>query len=324
VEAERLTFKFLWEKKCIFCGQKTVKKNGKKRGRQSFQCITCKKQFFLKRTSKKATWIAKAYSDYSFGKQSLRQLQETYHVSIPTIRKYFESYVPYTGEIILVPEKALSVVFDVTFLTRTNGIVVFRAEGRTLYWREVATESRASVAYALDALDVITERRYASFTIDGKPGILQLLQERYPSVPIQLCYFHQKQIVTRYVTNNPKSACGRAVHYLMMGLTRITQEEFHQRLQSIKETYTAYLQERNERNQYTHRSLRSALRSLTRNLPFLFTFQQYPHLQIPTTTNTCDGSFAHWKQKVKLHRGLRKHRRTKMFNSFLSASQNFH
>ena len=39
---------------------------------------------------------------------------------------------------------------------------------------------------------------------------------------------------------------------------------------------------------------------------------------IPNTTNSCDGSFAHWKQKVKIHRGLRKDRRNKMINYLLN------
>jgi predicted ATPase len=64
--------------------------------------------------------------------------------------------------------------------------------------------------------------------------------------------------------------------------------------------------------------LRSTLRSLTTNAPYLYAWKRLPDLSIPTTTNSCDGSFAHWKAKVKIHRGLRKNRRAKMIKSLLA------
>ena len=57
---------------------------------------------------------------------------------------------------------------------------------------------------------------------------------------------------------------------------------------------------------YTHKRLLKCLFFFKNNLPWLFTFQDFPELHIPNTTNSCDGSFAHWKSKVKLHRGLSK------------------
>ena len=43
-------------------------------------------------------------------------------------------------------------------------------------------------------------------------------------------------------------------------------------------------------------------------------------LKIPKTTNSCDGSFAHWKGKIKLHRGLRRDRRNRMIETILAGS----
>jgi len=72
------------------------------------------------------------------------------------------------------------------------------------------------------------------------------------------------------------------------------------------------LQERNEKGQFKHRAIRSAIRSLTTNLPYLFTTKKHPELKIPNTTNSCDGSFGQWKYRVELHRGLKKYRRNKL------------
>ncbi|HEY4478754.1 MAG TPA: hypothetical protein VI981_00100, partial [Candidatus Paceibacterota bacterium] len=44
--------------------------------------------------------------------------------------------------------------------------------------------------------------------------------------------------------------------------------------------------------------VRGAYLSMERNLPYLFTYQKYPELNIPNTTNSLDGSFTHLKDKV--------------------------
>jgi len=149
---------------------------------------------------------------------------------------------------------------------------------------------------------------------------MRFFAARYPSIPIQLCQFHQAQIVRRYTTNNPKTACGRALKELMVHLTQTNEEVFTSLLETLHEIYSDFLKERNDQGQFKHRRLRSAFRSLKSNLPYLFAYKKYPELGIPNTTNTCDGSFAHWKQKVKIHRGLRKKRRNQMINYLLHQS----
>lgn len=159
-----------------------------------------------------------------------------------------------------------------------------------------------------------------SVAIDGRKGVIRLFETRYPTLPIQLCQFHQAQIIRRYTTNRPKTECGQALKCLMAMLTQVDHEKFSSMLFSLREQYEAFLKERNEQGQFMHRRLRSAFRSLKTNLPYLFTYKQFPHLDMPNTTNSCDGSFAHWKQKVKIHRGLRHRRRNKMIDYLLNKS----
>jgi hypothetical protein len=68
---------------------------------------------------------------------------------------------------------------------------------------------------------------------------------------------------------------------------------------------------------FTHRRLRSAYRSLMSNLPYLYTFERYPHLKIPHTTNTLEGTFGHMKDKVRVHRGLRLERKQRLIEQLL-------
>ena len=58
--------------------------------------------------------------------------------------------------------------------------------------------------------------------------------------------------------------------------------------------------------------------SLKNNLPYLFTYQDYPALQIPNTTNSLEGSFAQLKELVVIHRGLNKSLKRKMINEILA------
>ena len=93
----------------------------------------------------------------------------------------------------------------------------------------------------------------------------------------------------------------------------------------IKNDYADFLKERNEQGQFKHRKLRSAICSLTTNAPLLYTYKNHPKLNIPSTTNSCDGSFAHWttkcgkaNNKVKIHRGLKQKRKQKMIEFLLN------
>jgi hypothetical protein len=104
----------------------------------------------------------------------------------------------------------------------------------------------------------------------------------------------------------------------MRTLTTDDEASFRERVLALYEKYAAFLQEKNEQHQFKHRQLRSAFRSLKTNMPYLFTYKNFPDLNIPNTTNSCDGSFSHWKQKLKIHRGLKPHRRNNLINYLLN------
>ena len=195
--------------------------------------------------------------------------------------------------------------------------MVFRANGKNLYWQYIQSETLAELSRGLDQLK---ELGYVleSVTLDGRRGMIQLFEVRYPGLPIQLCQFHQAQIIRRYTTNNPKTACGAALKSLMGLLTYIDPQDFEERLNQLHKQYDSFLKEKNDEGRFKHRRLRSAFRSLKTNMPYLFTHQKHLMLNIPNTTNSCDGSFAHWKQRLKIHRGLNPERRNKMINFLLT------
>lgn len=239
------------------------------------------------------------------------------------MRKYFDDFFPVTGEIVA-PSRPVAVIFDATFFSRYDGVLVSRAERKNLLWKEIATE-RAE--YYTDMADDLAYAgfSFSAFVIDGRRGVRQGLMKKYPGIPIQQCQFHQILIVTRYLSTKPKLKAGKELRRITLTLTESDREIFEVKLKEWHTKWSEFLKEKSinhltGRLYFTHRRLRSAYRSLNSNIPWLFTYLEYPELNIPNTTNSCDGSFAHWKNKLRIHRGLRKQRRRKMMNYFLENS----
>lgn len=154
--------------------------------------------------------------------------------------------------------------------------------------------------------------------LDGRPGIRQLFFD----VPVQMCHFHQKQIITRYLTNDPKLEAGIELKKLVTLLCETNEIAFTSGLDAWLTKWSSFVRERTTdpatgRWHYTHKRLRSAYRSLRLNLAYLFTYQKYPELNIPNTTNSLDGCFAYLKELVRIHRGMKRSLKDKIITEIL-------
>lgn len=207
-------------------------------------------------------------------------------------------------------DNPVNLLIDATFFGREYGYLCFHDGKRIIYFREIKTESLAELDAGLDAL-ISAGYRFKSFTLDGKPGFIRRLKARFPTTPVQMCHFHQKAIIHRYITNNPKTSCGQALKDLMTRFGRQEPQEWIDALFALQEEYKAFLSEKNENGKYVHRRIRAAFRSLKTNLPYLFIYAEVPDAQIPKTTNRIEGLFSHLKEKIKLHRGLSENRKKK-------------
>jgi len=132
----------------------------------------------------------------------------------------------------------------------------------------------------------------------------------------------RKQIITRYLTNNPRLEAGIELKKITTTLCETNERDFTSALNVWYVTWSSFLKERitdpiTGRWHYTHKRLRSAYRSLRLNLPYLFTYQKYPDLNIPNTTNSLDGCFAYLKELVRVHRGSRRELKIKIIKEIL-------
>ena len=132
--------------------------------------------------------------------------------------------------------------------------------------------------------------------------------------------------VTKYLTRRPETLAGQELRSIMLQLPRSNEKEFTKLLADWKKEWNEFITDKTYVTgtkywYYTHKKVRGACLSLERNLPYLFTYQKYPELKIPNTTNSLDGSFSHLKDKIKIHHGLRRDRRYKMIQEILGGEE---
>jgi hypothetical protein len=260
------------------------------------------------------------WKQYVFSKQTLRELHAECGYSKKQLARLFEAQT--------LPEKVhrprpVRLVADATFFgmkeTRLWGVVVFRDfhERENLWWTFVDDETTAAYYEGRAHLESLGYS-FLSATCDGLPGLLSVFKD----IPTQFCHFHQTQIVRRYVTEHPKLAAGHELLELSKTLTITTEAVFARRLGLFINRRRSFLNEKTTdpitgKWFFTHRRLRSAVHSFIRNLPHLFTFEKFPNLKIPTTTNALESHFSHIKDIVRIHRGLSLSMKQKVIHAIL-------
>lgn len=281
---------------------------------QWYRCRTCRHSFQAARKPSRAQ--RGLFNDYVWGRQSITQLVERTGRSHVWVKKQLDA-APVTVHALTA--QSLVVAADVTFWGRSYGVCVFRAPllKQNLWWKEVAAETPLVYGEGLYAL---TKQNITitGAVIDGKRGVAGIFR----GIPVQHCQFHQVKTITKYLTRRPKTEAARELRALALTLTTSTEVEFSEHLALWYERWQTFLDEKTETQNkrgwtYTHRRIRAAYRSLRTNLPWLFTYQKYPELNIPNTTNTLDGMFSQIKNRLAVHRGLRQDRRYKLISEIL-------
>lgn len=292
-------------------------KNGRRNGRQRYKCRQCGKQ--LQNSARPQKKIKQLWKQYIHSRQTIKQLADQYHKSKDWIWRQLDHST--VSEFQLSPQPVVAVA-DVTFFGRGYGVLVFRSQElkQNLYWTEVTTETIAVYQAARQTLEDLGFT-FKAVVLDGRKGVRTVFSD----IPIQMCHFHQIQIVTRYLSRRPKLEAGIQLRLIALGLTKagMTEPIFTQLLQEWHTRWKEFLKERTihpdgKHWQYTHRKIRSAYQSLQNNLPYLFTYQKYPELKVPNTTNSLDGSFSHLKDHLRIHRGLTRKRRWRVIQEILA------
>lgn len=207
--------------------------------------------------------------------------------------------------------KPINLQIDATFFGREYGFLVFHDCSKVIYFKEIKTES---VKHLREGIKVLKGANYRiiSVTVDGRRGYISNIRKLLGKIPIQMCTFHQKAIIRRYLTDRPRSQCGKNIKELMHHFCKPElQQEFIDKFYRLKDQYHYFLHQRNELGHYKHNALRAAFRSPDSNMLYLFTYSDFKGLNIPPTNNHLEGMFGHIKERIKIHRGLDKNRKKK-------------
>ena len=222
------------------------------------------------------------WNAYQQEKQTIKELSERFGMSVATIKRRLHGIKrewvqpPLSGEGF--------VHLDVTYWGRSFGVLLALdgQTGKPLYMAFVKSET---VKNYEDAVSSIKGRGYTirGIIIDGKQSLFKTFSEYH----VQMCQFHMKQIIRRYLTQNPKMHASKELKALADRLHRANEADFKKDYQEWKEKWKNTTDHKSlhkdGKMHYTHQRLRAAMNSLNFYLPYLFTCQREDCKGMPNT-----------------------------------------
>jgi hypothetical protein len=304
----------MFKMRCRVCGSTHTKKNGVRTGVQLYKCMNCGYQFrACSEVSNDELWTV-----YQQEKQTIKELSVRFRISVATVKRRLHDVKCEWVQ----PSLSGSgfVHLDVTYWGRNFGVLLAldTENGKPLYLSFVKSET---VKDYEEAVISIEKRGYTirGLIIDGKKSLFK----SFSGYHVQMCQFHMKQIVRRYLTLNPRMLAGRDLKTLVDKLHLIHEADFRTEYQAWKEKWKDTLAHRSlhkdGKMHYTHRRLRAVMNSIDFYLPYLFTYQREDCIGMPNTNNKIEGTFTDLKKNLNNHSGLTQENRKRFINGFFSA-----
>ena len=211
---------------------------------------------------------------------------------------------------------------DTTYWGRNFGVVVFKdARSKRILWRKYVKYE--TIADYLEGIEWLEAHNFIieGVVCDGLKGLFQSLKK----YKVQMCQYHQMCIIRRYLTQHPDMEASIELLSLSRRMTRLNKKEFITSFDIWEDKWSSFLKERSVdkktgKSYYVHKKLRSAFLSLKRNMPYLWTFSDYPETGIPNTNNALEGMFTDLKTKLRNHNGLKKDKRRYFIDRYFYAS----
>ena len=310
-----------YKKICPHCSSQNTKKDGTRKWRQSYKCWNCK-HVWISKSRVKQKPIQQIYQDFSVWKHTYGELSTKYHVSTKTVQSYLDQYIP---SFINITPKEIVLLIDTTYFWK-RWLMVFKdaITTDTLLTKIVSYETNEEYYGWIREL-ISAWRVIKAMVVDWRKWLIT--RERW--FPVQLCNFHQQQVIRRLISNNPKTQAWKDLKTINNTIHITERESFELWLNERYEKHHEFVNERwissKWKAYYIHKKLRSAYNSLKRNSKYLFVYQQYfDIIAIPNTTNGLEWIFSHLKYKVNLHRWLREDRKKKLVLELINARKKPH
>ena len=218
------------------------------------------------------------------------------------------------------PCKAV-LLMDATYWGRKFGVVIIKEANRgDVLWYKFITKKETLADYK-EGVEWLKLHGFEIQAIvsDGLKG----LREMFSEYKFQLCQFHQVMTIKTKLTLHPKLEASQELLAISRTLCHTDKDSFIGVFGEWEKKWDSFLKERSKgadgKTHYVHKELRSAWLSLKRNMPWLWTFYDYPEMNIPNTNNGLESLNSDLKTKLALHRGLSQERRKVFIQDFLKA-----
>ena len=176
-----------------------------------------------------------------YKRQTLTDLASKYCKSISWIQKQIFEYEP---EYQFHNPRAVNLICDATFYGKRRdklGTLVFKDSitKEILIWKHIQSETIKDYKYLLLEL-LALGYTINSITIDGKRGLYRAFKDYH----VQVCHFHQKRIIQKYITKKPKLQSSKKLQKIMQRLTSTNETIFTTKLDTWYEVYKNFLAEK--------------------------------------------------------------------------------
>lgn len=237
--------------------------------------------------------------------------------------KYFDKYLstpPIPGR--TKQKTKVWVKIDAQYYGRSFCVVLVKSENKFIYWKYFKRETFRNY---LKVFVDLTSLGYKvlGVTSDWHGSLVRAVEYLYRGkIPHQRCLVHTQRRCQSLLTQKPKLEAGKQLLEIVRELNQITSQYeaniWNKWLGRWEERWGEFVNQRSSGEKengkktwwYTHKNLRSAFRTLKYSQDNLFLYLEYDKLC--KDTNGLEGEFSHLKQKIGVHRGLKRNRKLSM------------
>ena len=278
------------------------------RWKQRYKCTNC---WYVFQNISRESVNNKLWNEYTEHKQTYKELWEKYWKDVRTIRKELDNVAIKKYKIN--PWDTVLII-DTTYFWRSFWIMVFRSYElkKNLLRKEVRWETLEEYKSWIQQLES-EWWNVRAIVCDWKKWLLNMNR------PVQMCIFHQKAILRRYLTKSPVLEPNKELKDIWSVIWDVRKDTLKAMLDDWYNRNKIFFNERNDKWKYVHERTRKAYKSIIHNLNNLYIFKEYEwKIEIPRTTNSLESLFSRLKQRIRIHRWLKKERKLKLIDSFLS------
>jgi hypothetical protein len=237
--------------------------------------------------------------------------------STNTIRRHFDVFLNEPPKVnSLTVKKQIYLKADGSYFGHWGCITTFKTGKDIIYYDFVNRENYSNYFHSLCKLK---ELNYdiLGLTSDWHSSLVSSFKTLFPGRPHQRCLVHTQIFSESLLTKNPDTQAGKELLEIIKLLNCIhnhnEKEIWLKWFSRWENRYYLFINQKTKSSDgtrhwwFTHKNIRRVYRSLKLSLDNLFLYLDYPGLE--KDTNGLEVEFNHLKQKLKVHKGLKRSRK---------------